>query len=458
MYAGGYLSDHLNMSVSPFQSVAAGAGILFLFLVVSRTPDFIGIAGVALLVGLVALIAIGLSGGMAKSVTSKPGLFFIAFTIWLCVCLPFSVWKGGSFELIKDTWSRSLLAFIIVGGSLVTLGHLRKALFTMAVAAIAILGLAFKFASAESGRLAFIQGTLANPNDMAAYLLMTVPFCLFVFMESRNGFVKAGMAIVSLMLLVMTLRTGSRSGLVNIGILGAYMFFTASFRKKLLMGTVALAMVVAAPLYLTDSVIGRFRTMVEDNVASHSGSTDPQDRQTDFAEASTQSRAQLFRKSVEITLANPVLGVGPGMFAVASSDLAKLEGDRAQWQQTHNTFTQVSSETGLPGLLIFLGLVFTIFRATRTPKEWADSPDPEIRLLSNVGYCLRLALISFCGGGLFGSLAYGMQLPILGGLAETLRRTLESRRQQPQAPAVVRPPARRAAPVRPLAAARRMRA
>ena len=456
MYAGGYLSDHLNMSVSPFQGVAAGAGILFLFLVVSRTPDFIGIAGVALIVGVAALIAIGLSGGMAKSLTSKPGLFFIAFTVWLCICLPFSVWKGGSFELLKDTWSRSLLAFIIVGGSLVTLGHLRKALYTMAIAAIAILGLAFKFATADSGRLSFTQGTLANPNDMAAYLLMTVPFCLFVFMESRNGFVKAGMVIVSLMLLVMTLRTGSRSGLVNIGILGAYMFFTASFRIKLLMGTAALAMVIAAPLYLTDSVIGRFRTMVEDQVASSSGSTDPQDRQSDFAEASTQSRTQLFRKSIEITLSNPVLGVGPGMFAVASSDLAKIEGDRAQWQQTHNTFTQVSSETGLPGLLIFLGLIFTIFRATRTPAEWADSPDPNLRLLRNVGYTLRLALISFCGGGLFGSLAYGMQLPILGGLAETLRRALESRRQQSQAPAVARPPAR-AVPVRPLVA-RRMRA
>lgn len=453
MYAGDHLADLLDMSESPFHSVAAGAGVLFLFLVVSRSTDFIGIPGVVLTVGLVALIAIGLTGGIARAPTSKPGLFFIAFTVWLCVSLPFSVWKGGSFELLKDTWSRSLFAFIIVGGALVTIAHLRKAMYAAALAATAMLGLAFVFASAATGRLAFHQGTLSNPNELAAYLLLTVPFCLFVYMESRNGFVKAGTVIVILMLLGMTLRTGSRSGLVTICIIGVYMFFSASLPKKLLMAVASVAMVMTAPLYLPDSVLARFRTLVSDDVQVSSGSSDPQDRQADFAAGSTESRSYLLRKSIEITFANPLLGVGPGMFAVASSDLAKLEGDRGRWQQTHNTYTQVSSETGLPGLLIFLGLIFTIFRATRIPPEWADSSDPEIRLLSNIGYTLRLALISFCGGGLFGSLAYGMQLPILGGLAETLRRVLESRQQQLQAPAVVRPPGH-AVPVRPLAAPR----
>ena len=40
------------MSASPFQGLAAGAGILFLFLAVSRTLDFIGISGIALFVGM----------------------------------------------------------------------------------------------------------------------------------------------------------------------------------------------------------------------------------------------------------------------------------------------------------------------------------------------------------------------------------------------------------------------
>jgi O-antigen ligase len=420
------------MSASPFQGLAAGAGILFLFLAVSRTTDFIGVSGIALFVGLVGLISTGLTGGIARALTSKIGLSLIAFSAWLCVCVPFSVWMGGSVGLLKETWSRSFMAFVIIGGSLVTITQLKKAMYTAALAAMAISVFALKFASAESGRLAFNQGTLANPNDLAAYLLMTVPLCFFVFIESKTVVVKVGAVLMILVLLAMTLRTGSRSGLVTIGILALYLFWSASVPKKILMTLAAMGVVVTAPLYLPESVMARFRSLVSNESQTVSSNLeDSQDRQADFAEGSTQSRSYLLRKSIEITITHPVFGVGPGMFAVAVSDLAKAEGDRALWQQTHNTYTQVSSETGLPGLLMFLCWIFCIFRATRMPLS-RNTSDPEIQLLSNVAFALRMALISFCGGALFGSLAYGMQLPILGGLAETLRRVIESRRHQTQ--------------------------
>ena len=104
------------------------------------------------------------------------------------------------------------------------------------------------------------------------------------------------------------------------------------------------------------------------------------------------------------------------------------------WQQTHNTYTQVSSETGVPGLLIYLGLIFSIFRGTRI-QPWVKPSDPDIRVLRNVSFTLRLSLIAFCGGALFGSLAYGMHLPLLAGLAETLRRVMAAKRYKLPAPA-----------------------
>jgi O-antigen ligase len=436
-----------DMSESPFQALAAGASILFLFLAVSRTPDFIGVSGVALFVGMAGLIATGMTGGVARAFTSKAGLYLSAFTVWLCVCLLFSVWKGGSFHLLKDTWSRSLLAFVIVGGALITVEQLRKAMYIMSLAAGAILVFSVLFGSAASGRLAFSRGTLANPNALAAYLLLTVPFCFFIFLQSKKIAVKAAASLITLMLLAMTLRTGSRSGLVSIGILGAYIFFSASVPKKLLMTALAVAMVISSPFYLPNSVLARFRTMVGDEAPVSSGGEDDQDRQGDFAEGSTHSRSYLLRKSIEVTISNPLFGVGPGMFAVASSDLAKAEGDPALWQQTHNTYTQVSSETGLPGLVIYLGLVLAILNATRIPP-WATS-DPEFLLLSNTAFTLRLSLIAFCGGAMFGSFAYGMELPLLAGLAETLRRVVESRKQQVQVASVPRPRVQVPLPLRP---------
>ena len=73
--------------------------------------------------------------------------------------------------------------------------------------------------------------------------------------------VKIAMILVTLMLLGMTLRTGSRSGLVNIGVLGIYLFFRASVPKKFLIAVASVVMMIASPLYLPDSVLARFRTI-----------------------------------------------------------------------------------------------------------------------------------------------------------------------------------------------------
>ena len=302
-------------------------------------------------------------------------------------------------------------------------------MYIMALAAGAILAFSVLFASSTSGRLAFSPGNLSNPNALAAYLLLTVPFCFFIFLQSKKIAVKALASLVTLMLLGMTLRTGSRSGLVSIRDLSAYIFFSASVPKKILMATLSIALMISSPLYLPDSVLARFRTLMGQEAQISSGG-DEDERQADFAEGSTHSRSYLLRKSIDFTLANPVFGVGPGMFAVASSDEAKAEGDPALWQQTHNTYTQVSSETGLPGLAIYLGLILAILNATRMPA-WAKT-DPEFSLLHNTALTLRLSLIAFCGGAMFGSFAYNMELPLLAGLAETLRRVLESRKHQTQ--------------------------
>ena len=105
------------------------------------------------------------------------------------------------------------------------------------------------------------------------------------------------------------------------------------------------------------------------------------------------------------------------------------------------------AETGLPGLAIYVGLILAILNATRMPA-WAKM-DPEFSLLRNTALTLRLSLIAFCGGAMFGSFAYNMELPLLAGLAETLRRVLESRKHQTQVVRIPQPRASSPLPLRP---------
>ena len=67
----------------------------------------------------------------------------------------------------------------------------------------------------------------------------------------------------------------------------------------------------------------------------------------------TERRLVLWSESVEMLVDQPVTGVGPGGFAELSS--TALRDPDARW--AHNTPLQVGAETGLPGLLLFLGLL-----------------------------------------------------------------------------------------------------
>ena len=83
------------------------------------------------------------------------------------------------------------------------------------------------------------------------------------------------------------------------------------------------------------------------------------------ANMSQSSRRYLLRKSIEYTFTHPLFGLGPGQFATYEGTHNIVMGTHGSWHQTHNTFTQVSSELGLPGFVIFTGGTFMILGAFR---------------------------------------------------------------------------------------------
>jgi O-antigen ligase len=141
------------------------------------------------------------------------------------------------------------------------------------------------------------------------------------------------------------------------------------------------------------------------------------------AEGSTYARKNLLKAGIRITLMNPIVGVGPGMFQVAAADdqyTAKIL--FAAWRETHNTFTQVSSETGIPGLLLYLAVILSVFTALL--RVWRQSRKrKDFELHFRLAYCLMLLLLIYVVGAMFGSSAYNFFLPTLAGLTAALARS-----------------------------------
>src|SRR5207302_4169399 len=114
---------------------------------------------------------------------------------------------------------------------------------------------------------------------------------------------------------------------------------------------------------------------------------DPQEDVTGSAEA----RKQLLIRSLELTAQHPLFGVGPGQF----NELSKA------WHESHNSYTQLSSEAGIPALLIFLALMWRGFKNLRLRKTIAKGT--QAWYLAGGLYC---AMVGYAVGAFFLSTAF----------------------------------------------------
>jgi O-antigen ligase len=409
-----------SVSTIPHRSVSAAADdpkgiasfgvftlLIFVFLSYSRLADiFLPSLRIPLVTATLAFIAVTLTGGLARAFTSKPGLWLTAFCLWLIAAVPFSSWPGGSFHMLTDKWFKSFLVFVIVAGALRTVKHCRLAVYTIAVADVTIAIRSLMIGGGSSDQRFALAGTgmLSNPNDLAQLLLLGLPFVLFPAMQKTAGWRKKPMVALSVLgILLIVGRTGSRAGTIVTCALALTMFASLSWRNKvkLLAGT-ALAVLLITPLVPREQR-ARIATIFSDN----------SDVSVE-AIGSREDRMTLLRQSIALTFRHPIFGVGPGVFDSAASLDAKSRGEDALWHETHNSYTQVSAEAGLPGFVFYLGTLIVCLRITRslyTSKAEDRSPD-----VASMSYCLWLSLVIFSVTTFFSSVAYHLYLPLLAGL------------------------------------------
>jgi O-antigen ligase len=177
---------------------------------------------------------------------------------------------------------------------------------------------------------------------------------------------------------------------------------------NLLAGT---CLVVVAGLSLTtQSAMDRFKSLVR------SSDEMPESAAEASAMASTRSRAELLRRSLVQTARHPLFGVGAGMFMVSDNNDSILELSRqGLWHVSHNGYTQLSSETGIPGALVYIAAMYLCFRKLRAVEK-ASRKIASLAAVSDMAFALRLALIAYAFELCFTSSAYECYFPILAAL------------------------------------------
>lgn len=408
---------------TPIEKLGFGCNMIFLFLITSRLIE-LGPPSLHLMVilgGIAGLLAI-LSGKLWKTMTSALGVLFLCLTAWFALTVLLSVWRGGSAQVFEEEWLRAACTFFLVASVTVTSRQAIQAIRLTAWALLASGVLALGVGAALDGRLYLpLSPTFANPNYLAAAMCMGLLFWWFVVHNPRERKVSRVIGIGAMAaLIVVTVETGSRGAMLALLVTMPFLIMQYSLANRLRVGAVLGLMMLLGFMLAPGLALERFALVFEPDQQPKSGN---ELRVQEEAEGSTESRMTVLKRSLEITAQHPLMGVGIGMFPVAENDFAASEGLPGTWRGTHNTYTQLSSETGVTGLVLFVAVLvidWRAMRALRRDARLALHPDaPQIRAAATA---LWLVLLNTMAYGFFAHFAYSSTIPIISGLIFALNR------------------------------------
>jgi O-antigen ligase len=159
---------------------------------------------------------------------------------------------------------------------------------------------------------------------------------------------------------------------------------------------------------------------------------------TDTQEGSAQGRIIAWKASMQMAVANPILGAGAGHFPIAYGNYYRVEG--TPWLTAHSIYFLLLGELGVPGLAVLLTFIFWNLAANRRLlRETRPLPPERATTARNALACTSAALVAYATGGAFLSAAYYPHMYVLAGLLAAARHIvrveIEAREHTVDAPA-----------------------
>jgi O-antigen ligase len=363
-------------------------------------------------VALVALIA-ALTRGKAAIRFGAPLGWALAYSLW---ALASGLWTV-SLGLTVYTLSSLAIALVYTlafAGLLSSRAELERVLGYVAVAALGI-GL-FGLTAYARGSLSTVEGRASggagDPNFFAAYQVVAIPLVLVLAGQPRRRWLRVGLYATVLVLIASVLTTLSRGGLIAlvvIAVLTLVLPWRTIFRSRVQKTAVVLVVLAAAGL--------GFQTV--------SGTLTPR-LDAVFAEGGGSGRLILWQGAWTSIKERPVTGLGYGSFSAASDDLifrtpgasVRAYDLHVQGEHAHNAYIGTAAELGIPGLMLFLGLLVSTALALRRTAARARARDASF--VARVANALTISLVGWAIASIFLTTETSRPLWIVVGIALAL--------------------------------------
>ena len=335
----------------------------------------------------------------------------LTLLVWTVLTIPFSYWPGGSVVLLSDQYIKAVVFFWLIAAVITDRERLRTfgwalVLCSIPLAVTALVhfqsGTYVTTSAAPVQRIAGLSGLTGNPNDLALTLNLLTPITGALLFTSRGILARALAAGALLLNIPAVIVTFSRAGFLTLCAI-AVVSLTCFIRRRA-PGPAAALIVITCSIapFLPDGYLDRLNTITDVDL-DRTGSA--QGRWTDYGLA------------VRLVAQNPVIGVGLGQDILALDRLR----NRPTWRSVHNAYLQCAVDLGVPGLLLFLGLLAASVRSARW-VEAAAAREPALHDQGILASGVRIALLAFVVGAFFHPIAYQFYFFCVAGLAVALKR------------------------------------
>ncbi|HSB10200.1 MAG TPA: O-antigen ligase family protein [Blastocatellia bacterium] len=308
-----------------------------------------------------------------------------------------------------------LISFLIASNFFASRGRLRALSHFLVIYGLGMAMFALIQHFTWNGRFYWIRptqatspfGPFANHNHFAGYMELLIPIPLaFVVTRAVRAELRVLYGFAAAMMGIAAVLSLSRGGIISIAAGVVFLTFMSVklTRRRRDEGTRGrppqlvsrFAAVIGIVAIITAGIFWIGADPVINRVTQGQASAPASPKETFYS-----SRGWVWRDTMTMIRANPMLGVGLGAYETAFSIYTQSDGS-LRVPQAHNDFLQVVADCGIVGGVIAVWFLVLLFRAV---ARGARSSDP-----------LYAALAVGCGAGIFGMLVhslfdFNLQLP-----------------------------------------------
>lgn len=320
----------------------------------------------------------------ANPLALSPPKFLLAFVIWTCITLPFSM----IFEPSYDLWVRSLKIYLMLFVTLALVDSRKKLdvfiwINVVAIGYYGVKGGMFTIATGGNYRVWGPGGFIEGNNEVALAVLSIVPLIRYLQTQLVRRWAIHLATFCMLMCVATSLGTQSRGALVGLAGMGA--FFWLKSDKKVVGGVVILLIVMMGLPLMPDTWWDRMNT-----IKTYDEDDSALGRINAWGMAFNLAKDRLFG----------------GGFMIWTGQIFQVYGPEPnRVHAAHSIYFQVMGEHGFIGLILFLCIGATTWWTARdlirTSRQY-----PQFLWAGHLGAMVQVSMIAYATAGAFLSLAY----------------------------------------------------